>query len=230
MKTLKYLVAASAAVAMVGMASTANAADDVVNSKHNLTLTTNNVYTSSTNQVCVFCHTPHAASTTAQPLWNREASTASYVMYNSTWSTTINMTVAGNPQGVSLACLSCHDGTVALDAFLNAPGSGGVNATDGSQGYTFTGADAGNLFPAASAGMLGPDMRNDHPISITYDPAADPAFNAASGGKVGTLPLYGTGSNQVECGSCHNPHDASNGTFLRISNASSALCTTCHQK
>jgi hypothetical protein len=28
---------------------------------------------------------------------------------------------------VSLACLSCHDGTIALDALINAPGSGGFN-------------------------------------------------------------------------------------------------------
>jgi hypothetical protein len=44
----------------------------------------------------------------------------------------------------------------------------------------------------------------------------------------------------VECGSCHDPH-VSNGqsgpnsliageTFLRISNANSAVCTTCHVK
>jgi predicted CXXCH cytochrome family protein len=34
----------------------------------------------------------------------------------------------------------------------------------------------------------------------------------------------------VECGSCHDPHNTGNGTFLRMSNAASALCTTCHNK
>lgn len=42
------------------------------------------------------------------------------------------------------------------------------------------------------------------------------------------------GNNQpgVECASCHEPHNggASGTPFLRISNAASALCTTCHNK
>ena len=227
MKSLKYLVAASAAVAMFGMASAASAADDVTNTAHNLTLTTNNVYaTSGTDEICVFCHTPHAASTSAKPLWNREDSAASYTMYDSVWSSTMDMTVAGTPQGVSLACLSCHDGTVALDAFQNAPGSGG--GVVGSEGYTFTGAGAGNIFPTASFAMLGPDMTNDHPISVTYaisGPNSDSAFNAE-----GTFTNVTLANGNVECSSCHNPHDDTNGTFLRASNAASALCKECHIK
>lgn len=43
-----------------------------------------------------------------------------------------------------------------------------------------------------------------------------------------------SGNNQpsVECASCHEPHNggASGTPFLRISNAASALCTTCHNK
>jgi len=229
MRTLKHLIGTTVALAVFAMAGAAMAQDDVSITKHNLTLNTNNVYaTTGTDEVCAFCHTPHAASTTARPLWNREDSVASYTMYNSTFSATIDMTVAASPQGVSLACLSCHDGTVALDAFQNAPGSGGGGA--GSEGYTFVGADAGNLFPAASFAMLDTDLTDDHPISITYDTAADTAFNPAAAGKVGTLPLYGASADQVECGSCHNPHDDTNGVFLRASNAGSALCTTCHIK
>ncbi|MBI5196127.1 MAG: cytochrome C, partial [Nitrospirae bacterium] len=32
------------------------------------------------------------------------------------------------------------------------------------------------------------------------------------------------------CGSCHNPHDNSNGTFLRVTNSGSGLCLKCHIK
>lgn len=34
----------------------------------------------------------------------------------------------------------------------------------------------------------------------------------------------------VECASCHDPHSAANDTFLRISNAGSAVCLACHTK
>ncbi|MDH4234955.1 MAG: cytochrome c3 family protein [Gallionella sp.] len=41
-----------------------------------------------------------------------------------------------------------------------------------------------------------------------------------------------TGDDQpyVECATCHDPHTANNPTFLRISNAGSALCLSCHDK
>ncbi len=46
------------------------------------------------------------------------------------------------------------------------------------------------------------------------------------------IKLYAGG---VECGSCHNVHDpglgmSPSGKFLRVSNAASALCLTCHKK
>ena len=34
----------------------------------------------------------------------------------------------------------------------------------------------------------------------------------------------------VECASCHDPHNPVYGTFLRMSNAASAMCITCHSK
>jgi len=233
MRTLRKFIGMAAGLAVIAMAGAAMAqTDDVSATKHNLSTSgTGAVHVSAgggTDEVCVFCHTPHAASTTAKPLWNREDSAAAYQMYNNAWSSTIDMTVAGSPQGVSLACLSCHDGTVALDAFQNAPGAGGGGA--GSEGYTFTGADPGNLFPAASFAMLGPDLRNDHPISVTYDIVADPSFNAA-----GTFTNVQLANGNVECSSCHNPHDADGplndtATFLRGDNAGSALCLECHIK
>lgn len=44
-----------------------------------------------------------------------------------------------------------------------------------------------------------------------------------SGGIAGTQPF-------VECASCHDPHTSENAAFLRISNAGSSLCLTCHVK
>jgi len=84
-------------------------------------------------------------------LWNRALPLpADFTMYESP-----NFDGAGDvstgPKGVSLACLSCHDGTIALDALVNAPGSGGFNRTnrdtlvagsagEGLDGITFPGA------------------------------------------------------------------------------------------
>lgn len=34
----------------------------------------------------------------------------------------------------------------------------------------------------------------------------------------------------VECASCHDPHTDQQATFLRISNAGSAVCLACHIK
>jgi predicted CXXCH cytochrome family protein len=43
--------------------------------------------------------------------------------------------------------------------------------------------------------------------------------------------MYGATNDQVECATCHNPHDQTTfGKFLRFDNAASALCTTCHNK
>lgn len=165
-------------------------------------------------EVCVYCHTPHGGQTSA-PLWNRGFSVASYQMYDSGHSSTINMTVDPQPTGVSLACLSCHDGTIGLDVIVNTPNN-------------YTGGPAvGTRMPANLLANLGTDLRNDHPISIRYDPTADPFFRSASSVQSAGLQLY---SGKVQCGSCHNPHTAANRPFLRVSNSGSNLCLTCHIK
>ncbi|MHB8828370.1 MAG: cytochrome c3 family protein [Syntrophales bacterium] len=202
-------------------------AASVVGSKHDLSSATGGspYKTTGTDQVCVFCHTPHFSSSSA-PLWNRSASAATYTMYSSSVSATIDMTVAANPQGVSAACLSCHDGTVAFDSLLNKPGSG----SGAPSGWTWNA--SGNTMTATTSpsAMLGSDLSNDHPISVTYDASKDPAFVVPASGAVNGLPLYGTLKNQVECASCHNVHDNTNAPFLRTANGGSALCLKCHIK
>lgn len=164
-------------------------------------------------EVCVYCHTPHSGQTSA-PLWNRNFSSASYQMYNQAHSSTINMTVDPQPTGVSLACLSCHDGTVGLDVIVNVP-----------NGYSGPPA-VGTPLPAG-AFNLGTDLRNDHPVSVLYDNTADPKFRTPAQVAASGLQLY---SGKVQCGSCHDPHTAVNRPFLRISNNGSSLCLSCHIK
>jgi hypothetical protein len=271
---------------------TSNTAAGIVDTRHNLgsgpgPAGRNQV--SDTADVCVFCHTPHGGSTTAPvPLWNKRLGAAgvpagggTYTTYASLQTPSLSGSVA--PVGsISLACLSCHDGTQAMDNIINAPGPGGVVADGGGnagRAFTWTGATvnaAGNL--TGGTGLLGTDLSNDHPIGIQYcgggltgagttvtGTCRDSDFVApltqsinanqvfwietGGAGKQRTdLPLYvrpgetvATGP-LVECGSCHDPHvstgqagPAGTGrvageTFLRISNASSAVCTACHVK
>jgi predicted CXXCH cytochrome family protein len=172
-----------------------------------------------TTELCKFCHTPHLAqNVTGAPLWNHKTTVASYTMYSS--ATFQGVTTQAQPGPTSKLCLSCHDGTVAIDAFAN----GGVLQT-GTHFMTSTNLVGGGATPSLSG---------DHPIAFTYDAAlasADSALvtpSSASYVDAGHLiPLYAT---KMECASCHASHDNTYGKFLRISNAGSAMCLKCHIK
>lgn len=167
-----------------------------------------------TQEKCIFCHTPHNAKTPQlAPLWNHASTTQTgWTMYDSA---TLDGPIQSSPQGVSKACLSCHDGSVAVDSYGSRTGVD-ANKIGGVGGDYET-----------STALVGTDLTDDHPISITYAGGAAGDWNSPPNN---SLPLYGTGANQVECGSCHNPHDNQYTKFLRISNTGSALCLSCHVK
>ena len=197
-------------------------------------------------QTCVFCHTPHGGSVTV-PLWNRNNSTSTYQVYASSTMDATAPTSAQIQSGVTGACMSCHDGSIAIDVLVNLAGVAHTASTaftrqaTAKATYGSSGTGTNNVL-ADGTPFLGTDLRNDHPITIIYEQsrAATPAefvTQTITGSKitVGTtepLPLYGssTATATVECASCHNPHNNSRGFFLRKSNAGSALCLTCHIK
>jgi hypothetical protein len=176
-------------VALFGASSLGNPAlAGIKGSKHDLGATgTGQATTSATTEVCVFCHTPHGSDTgVSAPLWNKTLPTTAYQRYSSLGTSTLDgaeVTVGS----VSLACLSCHDGTQAMDIVLNAPGTGGYNAAgqeiDAGAIGAMVGVPAGAPIP-----NLGSDLRNDHPISIAYAGGActgnlancDPATSTAT--------------------------------------------------
>ncbi len=137
---------------------------------------------SDTAEVCVFCHTPHGADTSAPaPLWNKRLGVAgvpagggTYTTYDTLQTPSLDGTVA--PVGsISMACLSCHDGTQAMDNVINAPGSGGYDVTGGGNtglSYTWAGSRVTPAGVMQNGGgfvsMLGTDLSNDHPIGIQY--------------------------------------------------------------
>jgi predicted CXXCH cytochrome family protein len=146
----------------------------IKDTKHNLGTsgsdTRNNKF-DGTGEICVFCHTPHGSDTSASvPLWNRTLGTpSSYTTYNSLGTSSLDGATA--PVGsVSLACLSCHDGTQAMNVMLNTPGSGTAPLTGSWTGSTNIGQDV-NGKEGAIAGtitLIGKDLRNDHPVGIQY--------------------------------------------------------------
>jgi predicted CXXCH cytochrome family protein len=211
------------AAALGAVTAPGQAQDNIRLTKHNLSAgsrdpTFNNLGLADYGEVCSYCHTPHGGQTQA-PLWNRAFGTGPYQMYASP---TINMTIDPAPGQVSLACLSCHDGTIGLDVIINRPNSSSATAT----GRTLV-----NVYGASGTAdtikILGVDLRNDHPVGVNYDETRDVMFNSAAAITSGGLRLY---NGKVECASCHNPHDRTNLPFLRKSNAGSAVCLTCHIK
>lgn len=239
--------------------ATAARAQGILSTKHNLTASGTGTVKSSTPdgaggpEVCVFCHTPHGSDTSIEaPLWNRAVNLSGYTMYSSP---SLDGTIDAQPTGVSVACLSCHDGTIAFDALRNLPGSGGYTntpATTGTSPWTFVGGTgAGNKYmPATAITNLGQDLRNDHPISIDYASAKSPSSTSGvndhdtgfkSPGTISTTvdTYFANGiklsAGKVQCNSCHDPHRSDNPTFLRINNSGagnqqSAVCLTCHKK
>lgn len=244
-----------------------NRVSDIQNTRHNFSATvtpslpggqSRNVAATTESEICVFCHTPHAAEQDVGPLWNRKLSGETYIPYDST---SMEAT-AGQPNGTSKLCLSCHDGSLAI---------GSVNVLNAS----FTDQDpttpdiamniqgGGSTMPAGEGvttgytRSLGTDLTNDHPISFTFDSALaaadgelhDPQLvshlGTRSSGVQPTVPLE---QGQVQCISCHDPHIRSTDTsenikFLRLNRLQKAspsstifdettdiICLACHDK
>lgn len=192
------------AAAVMFFAAQGAVAAGITGTKHDLSATFGG------GQICNACHAPHNTTSTSL-LWNHTASTATYTLYSSS---SLNASVA-QPGSVSKLCLSCHDGTVAVDSFGGATGATGAMIS--------------------GSALVGTDLSNDHPIGFAYTAAlatADGGLTspASLSSVAANVPLYG-GTGQMECATCHDVHNTAGiAKLLRKTNASSALCTTCHIK
>jgi hypothetical protein len=337
-KTAIGLVMAGTALLAVNNA-TASPMNSIADSWHNLGANNSKATTpnggatanhsNATGEICVFCHTPHGGDNSAAvPIWNRKLNDpAVYTRYSQNGTSTFDAE-EGPVGSVTIACLSCHDGAQAVDALINAPGSGNytpITTAFGDPAYyawagtdRFAGSDTDGTGKLATTIVqnLGTDLSNDHPVSMQYagggytgaggtisGTSRDPDFTNTTGrtitkadGSTYSVTLMampapnatvdtlfyidrGTESSNpssrdrkdiifytrnftpqdtvnnsagiqpfVECGSCHDPHNVENPTFLRTSNgipstgplatqfpnavndAASGLCLTCHAK
>lgn len=213
--TCRFLIAIGASALFSSQAS----AGTITGSAHDFTSKA-----WSGGRICVACHTPHKSDTSvaAAPLWNHSNSSASYTLYSSP---TLKATIT-QPGGSSKLCLSCHDGTVAVNSF------GGVTGTT----------------MISAANNLGTNLKSSHPIGFTYNTTLatsngslhDPTtknVTIGSGtqtktGSINSVLLYG---GQMECGSCHDVHNTFTvggaGTGLvKVDQSGSKICLSCHNK
>jgi len=222
-----------------------SASAQIANSRHDMSFGSTTAGPKATTptdtQICIFCHTPHHALQ-QDVIWNHAVS----LNATSGWAagTTRSGTVLPTDlHAASKACITCHDGSVAL---------GEVNNVGGGASGTIATTAPGTMPLAYQVGASG-DMTGNHPVSIPY--AGEGASNAVADGTVGNYYATTTASCEnggtctagpsgasinlivngaeadVECGSCHEPHNKyANNYFLRVSESGSAICLACHNK
>jgi predicted CXXCH cytochrome family protein len=201
---------------------------NIVDTPHNLTRPAKNQDPDMVDQiadydeVCVYCHGLHGGSE-SQALWNRPTPAGPYRMYEDP----TDMLLDPQPTGNSLACLSCHDGTVGLDMVLVPPSqfagpTWGVTIDDCEGCHSGGSPDGGIDWEGV---WLDTDLRKQHPISLLYDPAADPGFRSAAEVEAAGLKLF---DGKVQCMTCHEPHTQVFRPFLRVTDSGGSICLVCH--
>jgi cytochrome c553 len=153
------------------------------------------------NQICVFCHTPHNAAPKSV-LWNRRDPTRTFGHYSSAQLVIDDpdmraKTQYGEPNGSARLCLSCHDGETALGAVLNGPEI---------------------AFPVGYTRVAMLNYSGHHPVSFVYDPDVILALSQRRPLEQFKLPPVDSKvkldkQQRMQCTSCHDPHqDWSDGT------------------
>ena len=155
--------------------------------------------------------------------------TSTYSLYASS---TLDATVE-QPGQNTLTCLSCHDGSIAIDMLSNGNPGGAQMMAIGDVYYPASpygegGANIGGNY-AGNANVN--DLADDHPVSMLYDAtlyAADPGLHDPAT-LTDDLPLF---DNRLECATCHDVHNSAPAipAFLRVTPVAGALCLSCHNK
>ncbi len=183
-------------------------------------------FISNYREACVYCHTPHAGRT-ERPLWNRVLPNGPYRMYDAG---ALTMIPDAQPTGTARLCLSCHDGTRALDDVINQPLT---HTGPSAPGETIKrcatdchkGGDPEGGFNWEKV-WFQQDFTKQHPFSIQYDATRNASFQPAAAVEAAGLKLE---DGRVQCNTCHDPHTQQNRKFLRIPNTAGSLCLACHR-
>jgi len=173
-------------------------------------------------RICIFCHIPKTTlaeiDITSIPIWVHASSlTKSFTLYSSGTATPgspshqLSAGLSEGPGPVSKFCLSCHDGTVAVNRYGSVSGNRYIRET----------------FQIGAGGALA----NQHPIGFLYASVRDDEI--AQDAQIGSYSLKDIlREGRLECPSCHDVHNHRNTgeKFLRMSDRNSNLCCSCHLK
>ena len=200
----------------------------IKNTLHNLSVSGPGQYKSlDETRICVFCHTPHSANP-KQPLWNHQLSAVkNYRSYQSGTLDAGNIeNLDGEIDGNSRLCLSCHDGTVALEATV-------------AHGYKPPAGKKIGALPPTARGYLGTDLSGSHPISfmvtealIARNNAKDTMLNPLSAMQSDPQ-VHLDESRKMQCTTCHDAHNdrnySSSGIHFWAKPTFSDVCLVCHR-
>ena len=202
LRPLILRLAALSALAALGVAAAPSTTPDLglEGTKHDFTR-----LGLSEDQKCSVCHVPgNGEDPGSGALWDESADSGKrYKLYG---------TGSGALGAKSLLCLSCHDGSSAIDAFGGMEGDRSMADIGG--GRSIIGRNR--------------DLNGDHPVGVEY-PGWDRDYRSmVAVVQEGFVQLP---EGRVECSSCHDPHGQSGIDKLLVkSNVRSALCLTCHRK
>jgi predicted CXXCH cytochrome family protein len=215
------------------------------------------------DRLCIFCHAPHhtyrpstagavgtgplaPADYTYLPLWNHTVTQQAFTPYfngpdqpSDGPKRAQSIDFFDRIGASSLLCLSCHDGTVAVNEFGNAP----QDTRSISRGSAFM----------TTQYRIGADgyLANHHPIGFPYDAVAaldpeifessiavyDHTLDSAVGNPgTATVPVEPISNflwgGKMECTTCHAVHNKGNTgeKLLYVSDQNSNLCFSCHNK
>ena len=182
----------------------------VTSTVHNLSASGSGVRADTESEICIFCHTPHN-SVPSGPLWNRNDPGVTYTLYDNTVSSTFQAS-SGQPDGASVLCLSCHDGTIALG-----------NVESRTNNISFV--SGITTMPTGNTNFT-TDLSDDHPVSFVYNSTL-----ATGDGNLKVPPDFPVSTDEnskLQCTSCHDPHKNPYTKFLVATKEASAICLSCH--
>jgi hypothetical protein len=195
---MKWIARAAILAAVLCTSFAANAArapkSAVFGSPHDF----KTAYGGASYSLCNYCHIAHkfgsAPTGPGYLLWNHTlSSVSSYGVYTSD---SMRSTPAdlGGQMTVSNLCLSCHDGTVAINSWYESPS------------FSYTGPTTA-MMPEDHTAR---DLTKQHPINFTYPDATtaaaiglQPAADQNSIDGNGNVPLF---SGRMQCATCHDAH------------------------
>jgi len=150
---------------------------------------------------CVFCHAPRSHSLSLGSWIEDQPENLLVYPYDRP----SEQSPVGKPDGSSLMCLGCHDGTIALGDI--------VSRTESAE---------------AARGDSRTNFSDGHPVSLFYEPGESDDGRALVSRDSLPEQVRLDERGKMQCTTCHDPHDDSYGNFLVMEYSDQRLCVACH--